>query len=163
MITHKGIEVNPDQIKAIHDLHPPRNPKEVQRLTEMTSASNKFILRFAKRCRPFFQLLHKWNGFSWSEECDMAFEELKAYLANPLLRTNFSHHTASFHWQPAPRQHYHGFLGRSLLKPKRAHIYTKKVLKPMVQVHSTSSHFWLMIQAHESHRGNFGSRGLKGQ
>lgn len=29
MITHWGIEVNPDQIKAIKDLHPPRNPKEV--------------------------------------------------------------------------------------------------------------------------------------
>ena len=33
----------------------------------------------------------------------------------------------------------------------------------MVQAHSTSSHFLLMIQAHESHRGNFGSRGLEGQ
>ena len=29
MITHRGIEVNPDQIRAIHKLHPPRNPKEV--------------------------------------------------------------------------------------------------------------------------------------
>ena len=27
MVTHKGIEVNPDQIKAIHSLQPPRNPK----------------------------------------------------------------------------------------------------------------------------------------
>ena len=54
-------------------------------------------------------------------------------------------------------------LGKSLLKPKRAHIYTKKASKPMVQAHSTSSHFWLMIQAHESHRGNFGSHGLEGQ
>ena len=27
MITHQGIEVNPDQIKVIHNLHPPRNPK----------------------------------------------------------------------------------------------------------------------------------------
>ena len=25
----QGIEVNLNQIKAIHDLHPPRNPKEV--------------------------------------------------------------------------------------------------------------------------------------
>ena len=54
-------------------------------------------------------------------------------------------------------------LGKSLLKPKRAHIYTKKVSKPMVQAHRTSSHFWLMIQAHESHWGNFRSRGLEGQ
>ena len=29
MITHRGIEVNPNQIKAIYDLHPPWNPKEV--------------------------------------------------------------------------------------------------------------------------------------
>ena len=29
MVTHRGIEVNPDQIKAINDLQPPRNPKEV--------------------------------------------------------------------------------------------------------------------------------------
>ena len=29
MLTHCGIEVNPEQIKAINNLHPPRNPKEV--------------------------------------------------------------------------------------------------------------------------------------
>ena len=83
MITHRGIKVNPNQIKAIHDLHPPWNPKEVQRLTGMTAALNWFISRSAKRSRSFFQLLHKWKDFSWSEECDKAFEELKAYLAHP--------------------------------------------------------------------------------
>ena len=29
MVTHRGIEVNLDQIKAINDLQAPRNPKEV--------------------------------------------------------------------------------------------------------------------------------------
>ena len=29
MVTHRGIKVNPDQIKAINSLQPPRNPKEV--------------------------------------------------------------------------------------------------------------------------------------
>ena len=29
MVTHRGIEVNPDQIRAINSLQPPRNPKEV--------------------------------------------------------------------------------------------------------------------------------------
>ena len=43
MITYRGIEINPDQIKAINDLHPPRNPKEVQRLTGMMTVLNKFI------------------------------------------------------------------------------------------------------------------------
>ena len=30
MVTHRGIKVNPDQIKAINDLKPPQNAKEVQ-------------------------------------------------------------------------------------------------------------------------------------
>ena len=29
MVTHHGIEVNPNQIKAINDLQPPQNPKEI--------------------------------------------------------------------------------------------------------------------------------------
>ena len=29
MVTHRGIEINPDQIKAIKSLQLPRNPKEV--------------------------------------------------------------------------------------------------------------------------------------
>ena len=69
MITHRGIEVNPEQIRAINDLHPPRNPKEVQKLAGMTAALSRFILRSADRCRPFFQLLHKWKDFKWTEEC----------------------------------------------------------------------------------------------
>ena len=37
MVTHKGIEVNPNQIKAVNSLKPPRNPKEVQKLTRMVA------------------------------------------------------------------------------------------------------------------------------
>ena len=59
MVTHRRIEVNPDHIKAINSLQPPRNPKEVQKLTGMTAALNRFISRSADRCRPFFLLLHK--------------------------------------------------------------------------------------------------------
>ena len=73
MVTHHGIEVNPDQIKAINNLQPPRNPKEVQRLTGMTAALNRFISRSADRCRLFFQLLNKWKGFEWTKECVLAF------------------------------------------------------------------------------------------
>ncbi|XP_075636560.1 uncharacterized protein LOC142608764 [Castanea sativa] len=86
MITHQGIEVNPDQIKAILGLHPPRNPKEVQKLTGMFAALNWLISRSADRCRPFYRLLHKWKDFQWTDECNLAFKDLKQYLANlPIL------------------------------------------------------------------------------
>ena len=68
MVTYRGIEVNPDQIKVINNLRSPRNPKEVQKLTGMVAALNKFIFRSADRCRPFFLLINKWKGFEWIEE-----------------------------------------------------------------------------------------------
>ena len=40
MVSHQGIEVNPNQIKVIKSLQPPRNPKEVQKLTRMITALN---------------------------------------------------------------------------------------------------------------------------
>ena len=88
MVTHRGIEVNPDQIRAINSLQPPRNPKEVQKLTGMMAVLNRFISRSAERCRPFFLLLHKWKEFRWSEECVMAFQELKRYLSHPPIMSN---------------------------------------------------------------------------
>ena len=35
--------------------------------------------------------------------------------------------------------------------------------RPIVRAQGTTSHFWLMIQAHESYWGNFGSCGLEDQ
>ena len=80
-----------------------------------------------------------------------------------------------FHWQRTTST-LSWILGKSLLKPKRAHIHTKRCQnpwsktrgdiissKPMVQARSITSHFRLMIQAHKSHQGNFGSHDLESQ
>ena len=83
MVTHKGIEVNPDQIKATNNLKPLQNAKKVQKLTGMIAALNRFISRWADRCRPFYLLINKWKGFEWSEDCTAAFQQLKEYLLRP--------------------------------------------------------------------------------
>ena len=85
MITHRGIEVNPDQISAIECLKSPSNPKKVKVLTGMLTALNRFISKFADRCRPFYQLLKKWKEFQWIEECEKAFQDLKEYLMQALM------------------------------------------------------------------------------
>ena len=53
MVTHRGIEINPDQITAINNMRTPRNPKEVQKLTGMVAALNRFISRSADRMPTF--------------------------------------------------------------------------------------------------------------
>ncbi|XP_030924589.1 uncharacterized protein LOC115951547 [Quercus lobata] len=49
----------------------------------MNAALNRFISRSVDRCRPFFLLLNKWKGFEWTEECALAFQQLKEYLSRP--------------------------------------------------------------------------------
>ena len=88
IVTHRGIEVNPDQIKAINNLQPPQNSKEVQKLIEMTAALNRFISRSADRCIPFFLLINKWKGFEWTKQCALAFKQLKEYLFQPSIMSS---------------------------------------------------------------------------
>ena len=54
----------------------------------MTAALNRFISQSADQCRPFFKLLNKWKGFGWTEECVLAFQQLKEYLSRPPIMSN---------------------------------------------------------------------------
>ncbi|XP_030935350.1 uncharacterized protein LOC115960551 [Quercus lobata] len=52
----------------------------------MLAALNRFISKFSDRCCPFYQLLKKWKGFWWDDECEKAFQNLKEYLGRaPML------------------------------------------------------------------------------
>ena len=54
----------------------------------MLATLNWFISKFTDCCRPFYQLLKKWKGFKWNEECERAFQDLKEYLMRaPMLTT----------------------------------------------------------------------------
>ena len=84
MVSQRGIEANPDKIRAIMEMTPPRNVNEVQNLNGKVVALNRFVSRATDKCLPFFRTLKK--SFEWTAECQQAFEELKAYLsASPLL------------------------------------------------------------------------------
>jgi BarA-like signal transduction histidine kinase len=83
MVLQHGIEANPDKIKAILEMSPPKTVKEVQSLTGKAAALNRFVSRSTDKCLPFFRTLRK--AFQWTEECQKAFEELKVYLSSPPL------------------------------------------------------------------------------
>ena len=84
MVSHRGIEANPNKIQAILDMKPPQNIKEVQSLTGRVAAFNRFIFKAIDKCLPFFRILRK--AFEWMDDCQRAFEDLKAYLTTtPLL------------------------------------------------------------------------------
>ena len=76
MVTEKGIEANPEKIKAILDLDHPRNRGEAQRLIGRIISLNRFIAKSAERHLPFFKVLRKSNKFEWTEACREAFEQI---------------------------------------------------------------------------------------
>lgn len=43
MVSQRGIEVNPDKIRTIIEMAPPRNVKEVQSLNGKVAVLNKFV------------------------------------------------------------------------------------------------------------------------
>ena len=47
------------------------------------TALNRFVSRATDRCLPFFRTLKK--SFEWTDECQKAFNDLKAYLSSPPL------------------------------------------------------------------------------
>ena len=77
LVSQRGIEVNPDKIKAIMELTLPKNVKEVQSLNGKIAALNKFVSRATDKCLPIFRTLKK--SFEWTAKCQQAFDDLKAY------------------------------------------------------------------------------------
>ncbi|XP_077237191.1 uncharacterized protein LOC143878862 [Tasmannia lanceolata] len=52
MVSQRGTEANPEKINAVVELTPPKTIREVQRLTGMIAALERFISKSAERCLP---------------------------------------------------------------------------------------------------------------
>ena len=84
MVSYRGIEANPEKIKAILDMKSLQSIKEVQSLTGRVAALNRFVFKATEKCLPFSKVLKK--AFEWMDECQKAFQDLKTYLVMaPLL------------------------------------------------------------------------------
>ena len=83
LVPHRGIEANPDKIKAIEAIQAPMRVKDVQRLNGCLTTLGRFISRLGERARPLFQLLKKRSPFQWTPEAQEALDDLKRYLSSP--------------------------------------------------------------------------------
>ncbi|XP_034203566.1 uncharacterized protein LOC117618046 [Prunus dulcis] len=87
MISQRGIEANPEKIKAIIDMERPKTTKDIQSLTGRVAALTRFISKATDKCVPFFKALKGGKrDITWTAECDNAFQALKNYMSKaPLL------------------------------------------------------------------------------
>jgi hypothetical protein len=86
-VSSEGIKVDPAKIEFIIRIPPLRNMKEVRSFLGHVKYYRWFIENFTKIVAPMFGLLIKDVDFVWTEQCQIAFETLKAKLfVAPVLR-----------------------------------------------------------------------------
>jgi phage FluMu protein gp41 len=73
LVSTKGIEANPEKIKALIEMQDPISVKEIQKLTGRVAALNRFIPRAVERSLPFFHVLRSSKNFQWSKIQNKAF------------------------------------------------------------------------------------------
>ena len=73
LVSDRGIEANPEKIKAITSL---ANSGRI-------AALSRFISRLGEKAMPLYQMMKKTDNFVWSDAANAAFEDLKKQLAEP--------------------------------------------------------------------------------
>ncbi|KAL6321646.1 hypothetical protein AAG906_025478 [Vitis piasezkii] len=81
MVSERGIEVDPDKIRAILDMPAPRTEREVRGFLGGLQ-DIRFIL-IDDICEPIFRLLRKSQPTVWDDQCQRAFGRIREYLLSP--------------------------------------------------------------------------------
>nr|KYP31306.1 Retrovirus-related Pol polyprotein from transposon 17.6 [Cajanus cajan] len=83
VVSEKGIEVDPDKVRAILEMPAPSTEKEVRGFLGRLNYIARFISQLTATCNPIFKLLRKSQPMVWNEDCQKAFEKIKQYLQEP--------------------------------------------------------------------------------
>ncbi|KAK1698861.1 hypothetical protein QYE76_015558 [Lolium multiflorum] len=102
IVSHRGIEVNPEKIKAILCIKRPTCLKDVKRLTGCVATISRFISRLGEKAFPLYKLLKKADKFVWDDATDATLQGLKDILSSPW-QLRKSQSLCSSTWKPPTR------------------------------------------------------------
>ena len=83
LVSGSRIEVDPSKIKAILDMPPLKNEKEIKGFLGCLQYISLFITKLTSTYEPIFKLLRKNEPHIWNDECQKAFELIKEYSLHP--------------------------------------------------------------------------------
>ena len=86
VVDSDGIRPDPDKVRAIREVQPPRNVSDVRRFLGMSNHLSKFAPNLAEKTKPLRELLNKSNQWVWGLPQQTAFTEIKQALeTSPVL------------------------------------------------------------------------------
>ena len=87
IVSHEGVKVDPNKIKAIKEWKVPTTIKQLRGFLELIGYYRNFVKKYGRIATPLTTLLKK-DAFSWTPEATKAFEHLKeAICLAPVLAT----------------------------------------------------------------------------
>jgi len=91
ILSPKGLQMDLEKVRAIREWPPPRRLKDVQSFLGFANFYRRFINNYSEIVVPLTRLTRKDTPWSWSEDCQWAFDTLKlAFTSAPVLA----------HWDP---------------------------------------------------------------
>lgn len=86
LVTSEGIRTDPEKVSAIQNLPEPTNVRGIRRFLGIASWYRRFVPDFSRIAAPLNRLLKKGVKWSWNEEQQQAFAQLKKCLTEaPIL------------------------------------------------------------------------------
>ena len=79
-VTEEGLLPDPSLLAAIRDIPPPKTATEVRSFLGLAGYYHRYVKGFAAIAAPLHALTRKDALFHWSEDCQAAFDQLKARL-----------------------------------------------------------------------------------
>jgi hypothetical protein len=87
IVSDKGIEMDPEKVKAVVDWPPLKNQKEAQSFLGLANYYRRFVEGFSGIVKPITDLIKKTVKWDWGKEQTDAFYKIKeAITSSPLLR-----------------------------------------------------------------------------
>ena len=83
VVDETGIRADPNKISAIVEMKAPANVPELRRFMGMTNQLGKFSQNLAELTQPLRQLLSKQSVWTWGQEQERAFNDVKTELTKP--------------------------------------------------------------------------------
>jgi len=83
IVRQRGIEVDPDKVRAILEMPHPCTEKQVRGFLGRLNNIARFIFQLTATCKPIFKLLRKNQVVEWDEDYQIALKKIKQYLREP--------------------------------------------------------------------------------
>ncbi|GFQ86315.1 retrovirus-related Pol polyprotein from transposon 17.6 [Trichonephila clavata] len=147
IISADGVRTDPQKVSAVKDWRRPKNVHELRSFLGLCTYYRRFVKGFSSIARPLHRLTENKQKFLWTDECEEAFNSLKAALTSSpilvypdpekqfILDTDASHESvgAVLSQEINGQEHVIAYWSKCLSKPERNYCVTRKELLAIVK------------------------------